>query len=127
MHAEFFGCLALVAAMARQDFCDETLFELTHCIGIGDAGGVHLEDEVIKFAFHVGAVPSMLKFYSVAVTIVACSDMQLVLSVLRMARLDPIGCGVLDVCSPVAQFLFQVCRYEEGYSMSALKKIRCHF
>ena len=51
--------------MAREDFCDETLFELTHCIGIGDAGGVHLEDEVVEFAFHVGAVPLKLKFYSV--------------------------------------------------------------
>jgi len=127
MHAKFFGCLALVAAVAGEDFGDETLFELTHCIGIGDAGGVHLYDEIVQFAFHVGAVPSRLKFYSVAVTIVACCNVQLVISVLRMARLDPIGCVVLDACGPVAQLLFQVFRYEEGYSMSALKKIRRHF
>ena len=127
MHAELFGCLALVAAMARQDFCDKTFFELTDRIGVGNAGGVHLEDEAVEFAFHVGAIPSMLKFYSVAGAIVACCNVQLVLSVQLMARLDPIGCGVLDGCRTVTQFLFQVFRYEEGYSMSALKKIRRHF
>ena len=74
VHAELFGGLALVAAMAGEDFCDETLFELTDRIGVGNAGGMHLEDEAVEFAFHVGAIPSMLKFYSVAGTSVKLSE-----------------------------------------------------
>src|ERR1700744_5495127 len=47
VHAEFFGCLTLVASMTCEYFRDVTLFELAHCIGVRDASGVHLEDEVV--------------------------------------------------------------------------------
>ncbi len=40
VHAELFGCLALVALMLRQHFEDVALFELTNGLRVGDAGTV---------------------------------------------------------------------------------------
>ena len=52
MHAELFCSLALVAAMAREYFEDETLFELAHSVRVRKTGGVHLKNEVVEIAFH---------------------------------------------------------------------------
>ena len=45
MHAELVGGLALIAAVTRQDFRDETFLEFAHGISVRNAGGVHLVDE----------------------------------------------------------------------------------
>jgi hypothetical protein len=38
--------------MTNQHFQKKPLFELPHRIGVVDACGVHLEDEIVEFAFH---------------------------------------------------------------------------
>jgi hypothetical protein len=55
VHAEFVGGLALVALVVREHFKDVALLELAHCIGVGNAGAVHLCDETVKFALQVFA------------------------------------------------------------------------
>ena len=50
MHAEFFGRLALVSLVLRQNFKDVALLELTNGLRVGDAGAVHLRDETVQFA-----------------------------------------------------------------------------
>ena len=57
VHAEFFGGFALVAAMARQYFKDETLLELAHRICVRQTNGVHSKDKVFQLAFH--SLPSL--------------------------------------------------------------------
>jgi hypothetical protein len=51
MHAELFRGLALITAMTREDFEDKALLELAHRVSVTKAGGVHLEDEIVEFAF----------------------------------------------------------------------------
>ena len=50
VHAEFFGGLALVALVLRQNFKDVALFELTNGLRVRDAGAVHLRDQTVQFA-----------------------------------------------------------------------------
>ena len=57
MHTEFFCSFALIAAMTRKHFKDVALFKLTHRVGISDTSGVHLEDEVVEFAFQSQMLP----------------------------------------------------------------------
>ena len=78
MHAQLLGGLALIAAMAGEDFEDESLLELANRIGVREAGGVHLEDESIEFAFHSWR-----------------SFAQLQTSVQRRGVVDPVGRCVL--------------------------------
>ncbi len=47
VHAEFFSGFTLIASMTGENFRDVTLLEFAHCIGVGDACCVHLEDEMI--------------------------------------------------------------------------------
>jgi hypothetical protein len=51
VHAELVGGLALIAAMVREDLEDVALLEVADSVCVADAGGMHLENEVIKFAF----------------------------------------------------------------------------
>ena len=51
MHAELFCRFTLVAAVTRKNLENVLFLELAHCVGVTDASGVHLEDEVFEFAF----------------------------------------------------------------------------
>jgi hypothetical protein len=51
VHGEFLRRFALIAAMARKNFKYVSLLELADGISIRDAGGMHLEDEIIEIAF----------------------------------------------------------------------------
>ncbi len=51
MHAEFFCRFALIAAMTRKNLEDVLFLKLPHRVGVTDTSGVHLEDEVVEFAF----------------------------------------------------------------------------
>ena len=56
VHAECFGGLALIATMLRENFVEKTLLELADGVGIAHARCVHLRDEDIEIAFHLGDV-----------------------------------------------------------------------
>ena len=51
MHAKLFCRFTLVAAVTRKNLENVLFLELAHCVGVTDASGVHLEDEVFEFAF----------------------------------------------------------------------------
>jgi hypothetical protein len=53
MHAKFIGCLALIPLMVREHFEDVAPLELPHGVRVGDAGGVHLRNETVKFALQI--------------------------------------------------------------------------
>ena len=57
MHAELFSCFALIAAMTRKYLEDVPLLKLTHRVGVSNTSGVHLEDEVVEFAFQSRRLP----------------------------------------------------------------------
>ena len=57
VHAEFFCRFALVAAMTRKNLEDVLSLKLAHRVGITDTSGVHLEDEVVEFAFQSRGLP----------------------------------------------------------------------
>ena len=52
MHAELFGGLALVAAMARQDLKDEALLELAHRVHVRHSCGLHSQNKMVQLALH---------------------------------------------------------------------------
>ncbi len=51
MHAEFFCRFTLIAAVTRKNLEDELFLKLAYRVGITDTSGVHLENEVVEFAF----------------------------------------------------------------------------
>jgi hypothetical protein len=51
VHAEFFSGFALIAAMTRKNLEDVALLKLAHRVGVDDTSGVHLENEIVEFAF----------------------------------------------------------------------------
>jgi hypothetical protein len=51
VHAELFCRFTLIAAVARKNLENVLLLKLSHRVGVTDTSGVHLEDEVIEFAF----------------------------------------------------------------------------
>jgi hypothetical protein len=59
VHPELFSGLALIAAVTRKHFEDVALLKLTHRVVVSDTSGVHLEDEVVEFAFQSRRLPFM--------------------------------------------------------------------
>lgn len=57
MHAELLRCFALIATMTRKHLEDVTFLKLTHRVGVSNTSGVHLEDEVVEFAFQSRRLP----------------------------------------------------------------------
>lgn len=57
MHPKFLRRLALVSTMTRKNLKDVLLLKLAHCLGVGDTSGVHLENEVVEFAFQSRVLP----------------------------------------------------------------------
>jgi len=51
VHAQLFCGLTLIAAMTRENLEDVALLKFPHSVGVTDTGGVHLEDEIVEFAF----------------------------------------------------------------------------
>jgi hypothetical protein len=51
VHAELLRRLTLIAAVTRENLKDVLLLKLTHRVGISNTGGMHLEYEVVEFAF----------------------------------------------------------------------------
>jgi hypothetical protein len=110
MHAEFFGRLALVSLVLRQNFKDVALLELTNGLRVGDAGAVHLRDQTVQFAlqgFFLAAVPSWNHTLIVPLP----------------ERFDPIGRVVLELLCAIQNLLLKVVRYNEGYRMRPGKEI----
>ena len=110
MHAEFFGGLALVAFVLRQNFKDVALFELTNGLRVRDAGAVHLRDQTVQFALQ--------GYSSLAVPL-----WNHTLIVPLPERFDPIGRVVLDLLGAIQNLLLKVVRYNEGYRMRPCKEI----
>lgn len=108
VHPELLGCLALVAPMPGQNLKDEALLELTDGVGVIEAGGMHLEDEIVEFAFH--SWRSFTKLHT---------------SVRRRAVVDPVGRSVLEVVDALEQLDLQVPGHHEGYLMRPSKQIGC--
>jgi hypothetical protein len=59
VHAKLFSSLALITAVTRKNLEDVLLFKLAHRVGVGNTSGVHLEDEVVEFAFQSRSLPFM--------------------------------------------------------------------
>ena len=57
MHAEFLGGFALIAAVTRKNLENVLLLKLAHRVGVSNTSGVHLEDEVVEFAFQSRSLP----------------------------------------------------------------------
>lgn len=57
MHAEFLSSFALIAAVTRKNLEDVLLLKLAHRVGVSNTSGVHLEDEVVEFAFQSRSLP----------------------------------------------------------------------
>ena len=110
VHAEFFGGLALVALVLRQNFKDVALFELTNGLRVRDAGAVHLRDRAVQFALQGF---SSLQFL--------CGTTTLILPLPE--RFDPIGRVVLELLGAIQNLLLKVVRYNEGYRMRPGKEI----
>jgi hypothetical protein len=51
VHAEFFRRFTLIAAVTRENLEDVLLLKFAHRVGISNTGSVHLEYEVVEFAF----------------------------------------------------------------------------
>jgi hypothetical protein len=51
VHAEFFRRFTLIAAVTRKNLENELFLKLAHRVGVTDTSGMHLEDEVVEFAF----------------------------------------------------------------------------
>jgi hypothetical protein len=51
VHAELLRRFTLIAAVTRENLENVLLLKLTHRVGVSDTGGVHLEYEVVEFAF----------------------------------------------------------------------------
>ena len=121
MHAEFLCRLALIAAVMRKNLEDVLFLKLAHRVGVSDTSCVHLEDEVVEFAFQSRVLP----FLELAWPWLGSNFIMALLSVRLQARLDPIRCRVLEVVETVEQALLEIGGHDEGYSMSGPKKIRC--
>ena len=120
MHAEFLGGLALIAAVTRENLEDVLLLKLANRVGVGNTSGVHLEDEVVEFAFQSRSLPFVEWTWPWLGT-----GYRITFSSLRLeALLDPIGRRVLDVVETVKQTKFEIGGHDEGYSMCGSKKIR---
>jgi hypothetical protein len=63
MHAEFIGSLALIALVVRENLKDVAALKLANGIGVGNARGVHLRNETVKFALQV-CLAARLRFFS---------------------------------------------------------------
>lgn len=57
MHAELLSGFALITAMTRKNLEDVLLLKLAHRVGVSNTSGVHLEDEVVEFAFQSRSLP----------------------------------------------------------------------
>ncbi len=57
MHAELFCRFTLIAAVTRKYLEDVLLLKLAHGVGISNTSSVHLEDEVVEFAFQSRGLP----------------------------------------------------------------------
>ncbi len=119
MHAELFCCFTLIAAVTRKNLQNVLLLKLTHCVVISNTSGVHLEDEIVEFAFQSRGLPFSELVWS-------CSGSSFIITLLS-SRLqtgpDPIRCRVPEVVETVKQTLFEIGGHDEGYSMSGPKKI----
>jgi hypothetical protein len=57
VHAEFLSRFTLIAAMTRKNLEDVLSLKLAHRVGVSNTSGVHLEDEVVEFAFQSRSLP----------------------------------------------------------------------
>jgi hypothetical protein len=119
VHTQLLCRFALIAAMTRKNLEDVLLLKLAHRVGVSDTSGVHLEDEVVEFAFQSRGLP----FSELAGPGWDPASCITLLSLRLQAGLDPIRCRVLEVVETVKQTLFEIGGHDEGYSMSGPKKI----
>ena len=54
MHTELASRLALIATMMRKDLKDEAFLEFAYSLGVSDAAGVHMGDEIIQLSLQKG-------------------------------------------------------------------------
>jgi hypothetical protein len=57
VHPEFLCRFTLIAAVTRKNLENVLLLKLTHRVGVSNTSGVHLEDEVVEFAFQSRGLP----------------------------------------------------------------------
>ena len=118
MHAELFCRFTLIAAVTRKNLENVLFLELAHRVGVTDSSGVHLEDEVVEFAFQ----SRVFLLWSGHGPWLG-SDYMMTRLTLKTA-LDPIRWHVLEMVELVKQTPFEIGGHDEGYSMSGPKKIR---
>jgi hypothetical protein len=119
VHAEFFRRLTLIAAVTRENLEDVLFLKFAHRVRISNTSGVHLEYEVVEFAFQ----SRVFLLWNGRGPWLGSNYIMTLLSLRLETFLDPIRCRVLEMVETVKYTSFEIRRHDEGYSMSGPKKI----
>jgi hypothetical protein len=57
MHAQLLSRFTLIAAVTRKNLEDVLSLKFAHSVGVSNTSGVHLEDEIVEFAFQSRGLP----------------------------------------------------------------------
>jgi hypothetical protein len=104
VHAELFCGFTLIAAVTRKNLENVLFLKLAHRVGVSNPSGVHLEDEVVEFAFQSRGLP----FLELWRPWLGSGFLFTLLSLQLQAALDPIRCRVLEMVETVKQTLFKI-------------------
>lgn len=83
--------------MTRKNLEDVLLLKLAHSVCVGNTSRMHLEDEVVEFAFQSRGLP----FIELSGSCLGSGLMSSLPSLWLEALFDPIRCRVLEVHEPI--------------------------